>query len=332
MAEARLGGRVAVVTGAGRGIGRAIAGCLAGQGCRVVVNDIGVAWNGEQSAEQPADAVVDEIRAAGGEAVGDRHSVIDEGPSIVRTAIDTYGRLDIVVNNAGITTIGLLTETDREQFARILATHLTGSVDVIRAAWRHLAASGSGRIVNISSDAAYGSPLNSAYSSAKAALIGLTRTLALDGVAEGIAVNAVIPIGYSRLHAVNANAASRNLFRDKFPPEMVASFVSWLADPAMAASGETFSVGGGRVARMVMAEPPGVVVDDWSPEVWAARMDDVMQVDREQLFLVPHSNAKRTWLLADVLNLMSKEALTEHDSESVTFAAPDTAAVAEVER
>lgn len=331
MDEARLDGRVAVVTGAGRGIGRAIARCLAAQGCRVVVNDVGVTWNGERDAERPADEVVAEIRAAGGEAAADGHSVIDEGPAIVVTALEAFGRLDVVVNNAGITTIGPLTETDRDQFDRVLATHLVGSADVIRAAWPHLAESGSGRIVNIASDAAYGSPLNSAYSSAKAALLGLTRTLALDGAAAGIAVNAVLPIGYSRLHAVNANEASRNMFRDKFPPEMVASFVGWLAHPAMTASGETFSAGGGRVARVVMAEPPGVVVEDWSPEVWAARMDDVMRIDLDQLFLVPDSNTKRTWLLAELLRLLSKEELTAADSESVTFAAPDAATVAKVE-
>lgn len=331
MTTSRLDGRVAVVTGAGRGIGRAIARCLAAQGCSVVVNDAGVTWNGEQSSERPADQVVAQIRTDGGEAIADGHSVVGGGDAIVRTALAAFGRVDIVVNNAGITTVGPLTETGRDQFARVLDTHLTGSVDVIRAAWPHLATSGTGRIVNMSSDAAYGSPLNSAYASAKAALLGLTRTLALDGAAAGIKVNAVIPIGYSRLHAVNANEASRTMFRDKFPPEMVASFVGWLAHPSMTASGEAFSVGGGRVARMVMAEPPGIVIDNWSPKAWAERMAEVMRVEPDQLFLVPHSNAKRTWLLTDLLHLMTPNELTASDAESVTFSAPDAATVARVE-
>ena len=182
MAELRFDGKAAIVTGGGRGLGRAYARLLAARGCQVLVNDPGVATHGVATEETAADDAAEEIRSDGGIAVADRNSVIGDGAAvIVEHALDEFGRLDIVVNNAGISGGGAFDEMPADDFDLLVDTHYGGAVRVSRAAWPHLKASGAGRIVNMSSASVFGTPFTSPYVSSKAGIFGLTRALAAEG-------------------------------------------------------------------------------------------------------------------------------------------------------
>ena len=184
MGSLRFDGQVAVLTGAGNGLGRCYALYLAAHGAAVVVNDLGRDRRGEGPTESVAQSVANEIVSAGGRAIANSMSVTspDSGAAIVADAIDTWGRLDIVVNNAGVTPNGeTISQASRAEWDRVVDVHLHGSVNVLRAAWPHMASAGYGRIVNISSSSALGMPFVLTYGTAKAALVGLTRILAVEG-------------------------------------------------------------------------------------------------------------------------------------------------------
>ncbi|MBT8447187.1 MAG: SDR family NAD(P)-dependent oxidoreductase, partial [Gammaproteobacteria bacterium] len=187
-----FGGAVAIVTGAGRGLGRAHAVMLASRGCRVVVNDLA-------GDDDPAGEVVAEIVAAGGTATADHHSVIDEPAGIVDTARQQFGQLDIVVNNAGVLEGSTLADTDPELWHRVFDIHFRGTVDVCRAAWPHLVSSGHGRIINTSSSGMLGNSGLTSYGAAKAAVFGFTRSLAIEGLPLGIGVNCILPSARTRI-------------------------------------------------------------------------------------------------------------------------------------
>jgi NAD(P)-dependent dehydrogenase (short-subunit alcohol dehydrogenase family) len=276
--ELRFDGKVALVTGGGRGLGRAHARFLAARGCRVLVNDPGVTTAGSQSGERPADEVAREITEAGGEAVADHHNVVGEAELIVAHAASEWGRLDVVVNNAGISGGGPFVTIPKDEFELMLATHLGGTVDVTRAAWPHLVAAGTGRIVNTSSPAMFGGAGTSHYITAKAALFGLNRALAREGAPLGIHSNAIMPTAYTRLTAQIPEDGFRRFLVDFYPPEAVAPFVVWLAHADTGVNGEAFSVGGGRAARVFLAEAAGAVVDEATPEAWAAKLDELMTI------------------------------------------------------
>jgi len=277
--ELRFDGKVAIVTGAGRGLGRAHARLLAERGCRVLVNDPGVTTAGSQSGDRPADEVVREIVEAGGEAVADHHSVVGDAEAIVAHAAGLWGRVDVVVNNAGISGGGPFVTIPKEQFDLMLATHLGGTIDVTRAAWPHLVAAGTGRIVITSSAATFGGAGTSHYITAKAALFGLNRALAREGAPLGIHSNAIMPTAYTRLTAQIPEDDFRQMLVDFYPPEAVAPFVVWLAHADTEVNGEAFSVGGPRAARVFLAEAAGAVVDDPTPEAWAGKVDELMRID-----------------------------------------------------
>ena len=214
MTELRFDGRVVIVTGAGRGIGRRHALLLAAKGARVVVADYGVGIDGGGSTPEPAEDVVKEIKDAGGEAVAHYASVADElgAKAIVDTAIDAFGRLDIVINNAGIHDPALFDAASVEQFQKMFGVHFFGSLFVSRAAWPHFVEAGYGRIVNTVSEAMLGGiPELTSYGSAKGAVFGLTRNLATEGSAHGIRVNALAPRAYTRMSASHAEALSEFL-------------------------------------------------------------------------------------------------------------------------
>jgi NAD(P)-dependent dehydrogenase (short-subunit alcohol dehydrogenase family) len=277
--ELRFDGKVAIVTGAGHGLGKGYAQLLAARGARVLVNDAGVTTQGLASDESPAEEVVREIVAAGGEAAADAHSVVDAGAAIVEHALDAFGRVDVVVNNAGIAGGGGVDEIAPEDFERVFSTHFDGTLAVTRAAWRHLLAAGSGRVVNTSSASVFGGPGITHYISAKAAVFGLTRALAHEGREHGVHVNAVMPTAYTRLTAQIPDEAFLSLLSSTFPPESSAPFVAFLCHERNPFTGETFAVGGGRAARVFLAEAPGVVVRDATPEAYAARADDLLAID-----------------------------------------------------
>jgi NAD(P)-dependent dehydrogenase (short-subunit alcohol dehydrogenase family) len=206
MGELRFDGKVAIVTGAGRGLGREYALQLAARGALVVVNDLGVAisdtdGSGDAPAVNPADEVVAEIVAAGGEAVANHDTIatVEGGQAIVATALEAFGSLDVVVNNAGQVRMQPFADFPDEHVATVIGTQLLGTLNVSRPAWRAMAASGGGRFVNVSSGAAYGGFENSSvYSMSKAGVIGLTIAMANEGESAGIAANVVAPYAKTR--------------------------------------------------------------------------------------------------------------------------------------
>ena len=295
MSELRFDGRVAIVTGAGRGIGRGHALLLARKGARVVVADYGVDPEGGGTSSAPADQVVQEINDSGGEAVACCASVAEEqsAASIVDRAIEAFGRLDIVVNNAGIHDPAVFEALSLQQFRAMLDVHFFGALYVIRAAWPHLRSAGYGRIVNTVSEAMLGgvSGLTS-YGSAKGAVFGLTRNLATEGLAQGIRVNAVAPRAYTRLSADHCDTLSNHygLAPDKIEqvnasmsPELCAPAVAYLAHEQCRLNGEVLQVGMGGVARMAFVAGKGLRDRSLTAETIAANIDRVLDLDSAEV-------------------------------------------------
>jgi len=247
-------GRVAVVTGAGRGIGRAHALLLAQRGARVVVNDLGGSTEGEGFDAEPASAVAAEIAAAGGRAVADISDVAtaEGAQALVDAAIEEFGRLDALINNAGIVRWAGFPDADAENLARHLAVHVGGSFNTTRAAWPHMAGQRYGRIVMTTSSGIFGHPGNQSYAAAKGGVIGLARSLATAGAAHGIKVNLVAPAAYTRMAAGGAGEA-------EMPADLVAPMVAFLAHERCPVSGEIYVAGGRRFARIFIASTPGYV-------------------------------------------------------------------------
>jgi NAD(P)-dependent dehydrogenase (short-subunit alcohol dehydrogenase family) len=257
---------------------------LAARGARVVVNDVGVVLHGEEAARPVAQDVVDEIIAAGGSAVPDAHDVRD-GDAIVDTALDAFGRVDIVINNAGVAEGGPIATGAPDAWERTIGTTLQGSIAVTRAAWPHLAhAPEGGSVVLTASPAMWGSPGSGAYSAAKSALFGLTRSLAAEGRRADVRVNCIMPSAWTRLTKLLPDPDITALLDAHYPPEAVAAFVVWLCHAGTAVTGETFSVGGGRAAKVFLAETKGATVDANEPEAWADAIDQVLD---PEVFGVP---------------------------------------------
>ncbi|WP_224248470.1 peroxisomal multifunctional enzyme type 2 [Hyalangium gracile] len=244
--ELRFDGRVAIVTGAGQGLGRAHALLLASRGARVVVNDLGGTATGGGKSSEAADRVVAEIKAAGGEAVANYDSV-EDGARIVQSALDHFKRLDIVINNAGIlrdTTFHKMSEQDWELIYRV---HLLGAFRVTHAAWPHLREAGYGRILFTSSAAGiYGNFGQANYGMAKLGLVGLARTLALEGAKKNILVNVIAPIAGSRL----TETILPKEVTDALKPEYVSPLVAVLCHESCEENGGLFEVGGGFMAKL----------------------------------------------------------------------------------
>jgi NAD(P)-dependent dehydrogenase (short-subunit alcohol dehydrogenase family) len=195
-----LKGRVAVVTGAGKGLGRAEAIALAAQGAKVVVNDLGVATDGTGKSRGPADEVVAEIKKAGGTAVPSYASVaeVDGAESIIKTAVDNFGRLDILVNNAGFNRDRMIYNTSDEEWNSVLQVNLSGTFYCTRAACRIMKQQNYGRIINTSSHAGLGNMGQANYSAAKEGIVGLTRTVARDMQRYGVTCNVIRPVAGTR--------------------------------------------------------------------------------------------------------------------------------------
>jgi NAD(P)-dependent dehydrogenase (short-subunit alcohol dehydrogenase family) len=249
----RFDGRVAVVTGAGRGIGRAYALLLASRGARVVVNDHGGSMEGVGSDSGPASSVVEEIVAAGGTAIADASDVSAEAgaQALIDTAVSTYGRIDVLINNAGIMRWAGMPDVDFENLAMHLGVHVGGSFNTVRAAWPHMTAQDYGRIVMTTSSGLFGLPKNTSYAAAKGAVIGLTRSLATAGAKHGVAVNAIAPAAATRMGGDTETA--------EMSPELVAPMAAYLAHEECPVTGEIYAAGAGRFARLFIASAPGYV-------------------------------------------------------------------------
>jgi NAD(P)-dependent dehydrogenase (short-subunit alcohol dehydrogenase family) len=239
-----LQGRVAVVTGSGRGLGREFALCLAGQGAAVVVNDVGVSLRGDSTEEDPAGRVVAEIEAMGGRAVAARESVADfDGAGrIVAAAVDAFGTVDIVVNNAGIVRDRTLVKMDEADFDAVVGTHLKGTFNVTRHAAPIMKEAGYGRIVNITSSAGLrGNFGQTNYGAAKAGIMGMTFVWALELARSGITVNALAPAGITRMTATLSDDGQEVEVPPTLDPSLNAPLVAFLAsDRAGHVNGQIF--------------------------------------------------------------------------------------------
>lgn len=271
MTEYRFDGRVAAVTGAGRGIGRAYARLLAERGASVVVNDLGGSVEGDGADTAPAEAVAAEIEDGGGAAVADHSDVatVEGGQALVDAALEQYGRLDVLVNNAGIVRWAGFPKADADNLAQHLAVHVAGSFHTARAAWPYLVEQGYGRIVMTTSSGIFGLPRNVSYATAKAAVIGLTRSLTTAGAPHGIKVNLVAPAAFTRMagRTDGASGSSEDTDVDAMSPDLVAPMVAYLAHESCPVSGEIYAAGAGRFARIFIASTAGYVHEGAPPTV-----------------------------------------------------------------
>ena len=253
----RLDEKVVIVTGAGGGLGRAHALLFARHGAHVVVNDLGGSTHGEGASASAADRVVAEIREAGGTAVASHDSVTD-GERIVQQALDTFGRLDVLVNNAGILrdkTFHKMEDSDWDQVYRV---HVEGAYKLTRAAWPHLREQNAGRVIFTSSTSGiYGNFGQANYGMAKLGLYGLTRTLALEGRKHGILVNAIAPTGGTRM---TEGLIPPQVF-EQLKPELISPLVVYLGSDRCQDTGGLYEVGGGWVGKVRWERSLGVGFD-----------------------------------------------------------------------
>jgi NAD(P)-dependent dehydrogenase (short-subunit alcohol dehydrogenase family) len=270
-------GKVAIVTGAGGGIGRSHALLLASRGAQVVVNDTGGQVDGSEPSAEVAAAVVGEIEALGGRAVADTSSVATPqgGAAMVRRALDSFGRIDIVVHNAGVAGKGSVAKLSDETLRRVLDVHLLGAFHVTGAAWPHLMAQRSGRVVLTASGVGvFGMAGASAYGAAKMGVVGLTRCLALEGATYGIGVNAVAPIAQTRMAGDVFGPLG-----ERISPDLVAAVVAFLAHESCDLTGRVLSAGGGRVAELFIGATRGYTDEALTPELVAANLAQVTDRD-----------------------------------------------------
>ena len=302
MSDVRFDGRVAIVTGAGGGLGRCHALELARRGAHVLVNDLGGAVDGSGSSMTAADLVVDEITALGGTAAPNHDSVAtpEGGRAIVQAAIDAFGRVDVLINNAGILRDKAFHKMDDAMIASVIDVHLKGALYVSQPAYRLMREQGYGRIVNTSSASGlFGNFGQANYGAAKAGLAGLTRVLALEGASHGIKVNAIAPIAATRM--------TQDILGDlaaKVSPDTVSPLVAYLAHEECAVNGHVYSVAGGRVARIFVAETHGVVLSENTAEEIRSKLSLIDEMDVERYHL-PMSLEDETTIIAKALSEVS---------------------------
>jgi NAD(P)-dependent dehydrogenase (short-subunit alcohol dehydrogenase family) len=287
--------QVAIVTGAGRGLGRLYAIELARRGASVVVNDLGGSMHGQGADASVADEVVDEIVGAGGTAVSSHDSVgSPEGAqAIVQTAVDSFGRLDAVVSNAGIFNSVPFDELSHEDWRRMLNVHLDGGFLLGQAAFRVMKSQGYGRMVFIASSAGmFGQPFEAHYSAAKAGLFGLTNTIAIEGAQYGILANTVLPFGYSRMVTETVSDPEflkQSGFFQAIQPELVVPIVVFLASRDCEFSHHNYSAGAGRFARVFVGLARGWLADAGSQPSAEDIAANLAAVSATQPFTIPMS-------------------------------------------
>ena len=273
MTDLKFDGRVAIVTGAGAGLGKTYALDLAKRGAKVVVNDLGGARDGSGSSSSAADTVVDEIKAAGGEATANYDSVstMEGGENIVKTALDAYGKVDILINNAGILRDKSFLKMTEEEWEIVLAVHLKGTYSCSKAAFANMKANNFGRIINTTSGAGlYGNFGQTNYSAAKMGIVGLMNSIHTEGAKYNIRVNTIAPVAASRL---TEDVMPPEMF-DKLKPEFVTPMVVYLAHEDNQDSCMIFNCGLGWYSRAAIVCAPGIVLGDGEREITAEEVRD----------------------------------------------------------
>ena len=297
MTDLGFDGRVAIITGAGGGLGRQHALMMAARGALIVVNDLGGAVDGSGSDKGAAQLVVDEIRAAGGEAVANTDSVAtpEGGEAIVQTAVDAFGKVDIVINNAGILRDKSFHNMTPDLFDPVIEVHLRGAFNVTQPAWMIMRDQGYGRVVSTSSAAGvFGNFGQANYGAAKMGLVGFTNVLAVEGAKYDIRANAIAPLAYTRMTADLLGPLG-----DKLQPELVSPLVTYLAHESCESTGRVYSVGGGRVAEVFIGECAGYTdTESLTPESLRDNWDTV--TDRTG-YTVPATIAEETGMFLEAL-------------------------------
>jgi NAD(P)-dependent dehydrogenase (short-subunit alcohol dehydrogenase family) len=295
MTAIRFDDQVAIVTGAGGGIGEAIALELGRRGAAVVVNDYGGDIHGRAGSIERAAAAAERIIAAGGRAVPEGSMIGTSGAAdtIIATALRSFGRIDMLVNVAGTLGNGDLSERDDEYFLNVLNTHLIGARALMYAVWPRMRLQGYGRIVNTLSSCAFGRAGMSSYAAGKGGLLSLTRSVGLEGTTHNILVNGILPTADSRMTRMGLEAAGEHeinaWFQSNFQPWKVGQAVAYLLSRQATISGEIFAVGGGRLARIAFAVAKGYFNPEITAENVAENFDRVMDLEGSTLTFDDHT-------------------------------------------
>jgi NAD(P)-dependent dehydrogenase (short-subunit alcohol dehydrogenase family) len=288
MSAIRFDGRVAIVTGAGGGLGRSYAHYLAERGAKVVVNDLGGSSDGQGRDEKAADRVVEEIRAAGGQAVGNYDSVATAagGAEIVETAMSAFGRVDIVINNAGILRDASVVKMPSANFDILIDVHLKGAFYVTQPAFRVMKDNHYGRIVNTASAAGlFGNFGQANYAAAKMGLVGLSSVFAIEGAKYGIKSNVIAPVARTRL--TEGLMASMGEAANVFDPAYIAPLVAYLCSEECEYSHDVFNVGAGRYARIFVGSAPGWSLPTGPPPTVEEIRDNRAKIVSTEGFKIP---------------------------------------------
>ena len=264
-----LEGKVAVVTGAGRGLGRAYVELLAERGARVVVNDLGPDVSGFGRDSTIAERVADLIRTRGGEAIANDSDVAtpEGGRDLIATTIEHFGRVDLLVNNAGICGSQLFEDATLDDFDHYWRVHVGGSVNTVKAAWPHMVAQRHGKIVLTTSvSGLFGLRGQATYAAAKCAVVGLMRILAIEGAEHGILVNTISPVAYTRMHPAAGSRTPDAEGRRTMPAEGVAPAIVWLASDRCSETNGIYNVAAGAIQRIAIVMGPGFYDPHLTPE------------------------------------------------------------------
>lgn len=284
MGKVDFTGQAVIVTGAGGGMGKEMARMLAAHGAKVVVNDYGGDIHGHAGSDNRAQIVADEICAAGGTAIASNVAVgtAEAAEQIVGTTLAAFGRVDAIVNNAGVTDFGAVADIPMEKLERVMLVNFWGPFNLMRAAWPAMQKQKYGRILNVMSSGILGIGHLVAYTAPKAALIGLTNEAAIEGKGDNILVNGLFPAGYSRL-VERSDPPHRDWMKKYHLPEKVAAVVTYLVSNQMQSTGEIYTGGAGRISRVAFANNDGYYDDHITPEKIAENFDQARDMSDVQI-------------------------------------------------